>query len=356
MRKKSTSPRNVTALKINETKDDRLSIVTAFVKKYLSWIVVGGICSIIGVYFTIRSNMRESEKASAQVDIKIGGLEFDDYSTVLVYYICPIDDIGTNYINGILPLTISNNTNFDVDNIHVRLWTSLETGRSAKMPLSSNPVGLPIQLPKTYKYRRFFNPKHLDKIEISEQAYCTYTYSPEEGIEYTDYKVRFLPPGMKLDIRQDFMIDTLKPYYSARPELGRPTFADYFMSYLECIQSNQQPYTIRLGMVVINGETIDDFFNIITSLKILPVTAENIKNERRHFLVICPTYYLDHTGKATVDINHIKIIKGEYIPKKWFRKRKVKFYNIENDELLKTILLEESPLTEIGRKWNTYVN
>lgn len=216
------------------------------------------------------------------------------------------------------------------------------------MPPPSN-YGLPTRLPKTYKYRRFFNPEHLNEIKISEQVYCTYTYSPEEEIEYTDYMVSRLLPGMKIDIRQDFLIDTLTPYF-APPQMGPPTFADYFMSYLECIQSNQQPHTIQLGIVVINGNTIDDFFNIITRLQNLPVSVENIYNKRKQFLVICPTYYLDHTGKAKVDVQQMKIVQGVYVPKKWFRKRKVKFYNPENDELLKTILLRESPLIGISEK------
>lgn len=108
MKKNKTISQNKSGItKLNETKRK----VTVFVRN-LTWVVIGGICAVISLCFTICSNMRESEKASTKVGLKIGGFEFDDFSTVLVYYICPINEIGANYINGILPFTISNNTNF----------------------------------------------------------------------------------------------------------------------------------------------------------------------------------------------------------------------------------------------------
>lgn len=329
MKKNKKIPQNSVTSKLNETKSEGISKVKAFVKKHLTWVVFGGICAVVSVYFAIRSDIRESEKESARLDIKIGGLSFRNHESILIYYICPSSELKINPIQGALPITFTNKLQYDINNVRVRLRAplSINDNQKIKTPLSD------IHQPK-----RFFNQENTNKITFSDQAFCTYSYFPQEDCETVDYFLGNIYPGTTITINQNFLIDTLTPYTTTIIE-GKPTMVDSWLFYIDCFQSNQTAYSLKVLLAVVDGQKIEDLGKLFDSLEYMPASV----SERSWFPIFCPLYYVDSLGIKQLDLSQITVYTGEYLPEKWFRKEKVKLYD-KDKSLLMTCPLKDTTL------------
>lgn len=291
-------------------------------RQHLLWTIASFIVAALVGFITFLS-WYDSEKAKkATVAVTISGIEIPNETSTTVFYMLPPDLKSGNQSKGILPISLINRYEYNIENF--KFWVETNAIAEEKSIIELNTQGKFVEKQrKTIKQPRFFNNIESEFSEENDDdisRHCTlFTDLIRERIEY---KIPHFNSLFVYNILEKFKIQDSIESIDGYTAMGSFEFP---VKLTHSFKNNQTIYSSNLHIFSCKKSTLEEMIDICKTTGLFGGgLAYNYLTHPKtiNIIAIYPYYYYEN-NELQIDIKNTEIYSITYYLGSFFRKRQI---------------------------------
>lgn len=307
MKKKKRFRRNTVVNKSNtvirENIPFRRKVINLF-KKSIFWQIVAIILAF--PIYNIIEHRAIYKQRNAEISIFIGNEEINkkEFSALNIIYLMPMSKLSGLKLTGILPITLTNNNEYDIDDCEIKLGTFAFTEEKPILQLTNGYTFRQTSSKPTIKDTRFIQNIYPELANLDEFQRKSLLLKETCG-EIVTYQVPHFKAQTSKYIYEEFKIDTMQC------PTGNDACKDYFTFKLSIIRKNNK--TIDSFDFVVQIKDYISLEDLITNYgetgllgNVMPFDCEFYEKKKIPNILIYPFYYQeDGDWKVSIERSDI---------------------------------------------------